>query len=157
MTIAIDQTKLRRIVQSILVGEELDRAEASMILQMAQLAAGADHEEPSEEHAVLQALAQHIYKLVGLKLGEVSGIEPVPDPIARASSLRALAAELRTRAARELSFAVAVLVAISDLDLAAEEHGWLEDLQLALGISDQRATDIVVLLSEVIASGQSAA
>lgn len=154
MTIAVDQTKLRRLVKTILVGEELDRAEASTILEMAQLAAGADHEEDSEEHAVLQALAQQIYSLVGLKRAEVSAIEPVGDRTTRAASLRALAADLHTRAARELSFAVAFLVTIADLDLAAEEHGWLEDLQRALGVSDQRATDIVVLLSEVMSSDQ---
>lgn len=154
MSIAVDQTRLRRIVETILAGESLNRAEASTVLQIAQLAAGADDTEKPAEHAALQAVAQHIYSLVGLKLPEVSAIPPLPDHDARVSWFRALSAELKTRPARELAFAMAFLVSIADLDLRRDEHESLEELQLALGVDHRRATDIVVQLSETVASSQ---
>src|SRR5688572_14425150 len=107
MAIAIDQSKLRSIVESILAGERLSRSEAEMILEIAQLAAGADGAEQPAEHAVLQSIAQHVSSLVGLRSEEISAIPPLGGYEARMSWFRALSSQLSTRAARELAFAMA--------------------------------------------------
>jgi hypothetical protein len=152
MSIAVDQTKLRRIIDTILAGEELDRNEAAMVLQIAQLAAGSDDVERPAEHALLQAIAQRVYGLVGIQTGELCAIPRIDDRGARLAWFRAIAAELHTRAARELAFAMAFLVSISDLELVAIEHTNLDDLQEAIGVDDRRAMDLVIQLAETIAS-----
>lgn len=144
-------------METILVGENLQRNEALTVLQVAQLAAGADGTEQPAEHAILQAIAQRIYSHVGLKPGEVSAIGKLHDYDARMSWLRALAAGLESRSARELAFAMAFLVAVSDLELRYAEHESLEELQLVLGVDHRRATDIVVQLTETIASTRTVA
>jgi hypothetical protein len=127
-----------------------------MVLQIAQLAAGSDDVEQPAEHAVLQAIAQRVYALVGLKPSEVCAIPRIPDRDARLSWFRALAAELHTRAARELAFAMAFLVSISDLELHAIEHASLEEMQEAIGVDDRRAMDLVIQLAETIAEPRDA-
>jgi tellurite resistance protein len=154
MAIAVDQSKLRIIVQSILAGERLSRSEAEMILEIAQLAAGADDAEQPMEHAVLQSIAQHVSSLVGLRSDEISAIPPLSSYEARMSWFRALSSQLTTRAAHELAFAMAFLVSVADLELQDSERERLEELQHALGVDDRRATDIVVRLTETVASTQ---
>ena len=152
MSIAIDQSKLRTIAQEILGADELDRTEATTIVSIAQLAACADDLEHPDEHALLQALAQYVLSGVGLRPGEIRGIPQLPDYDARLAWFCALSADLHSQAAKELAFAFAFLVSIADLELARDEHHCLEELQHALGVEDRRATDIVVLLTETVAS-----
>lgn len=155
--IAVDQTKLRRIVDSILGGEQLNRDEASSVLQIAQLAAGADEINQAVGHAVIQAIAQRICSLVGLQPAELLAIPRIQGFDARMSWYRALSSTLQTRAARELGFALAFLVTISDLELRPAERELLDELQHALGVAHRRATDIIVQLAEIIASDRRAA
>lgn len=157
MTIAIDQSKLRRIMDAILAGESLSREEGTTLLQIAQLAAGADDTEQPVERALLQGLAQRISSLNGIQPAELIAIPPIQGFRARMARFRTLAATLQTRAARELGFAVAFLVAISDLELQSSERETLDELQHALGVDHRRATDIVVQLTEIIASTRRAA
>jgi hypothetical protein len=152
MSIAIDQSRLRRIVQTLLPGTSLRRAEASAIMQIAQLCAGLEPNEDPGEHAALQAVAQSLYSLVGLKLGEVLPIPPAPDRETEAAWLRALGAELQSQGARELAYALAFLVSVADLELTTAESTGLEDLQRALDLDDRRATDLVVFLTETVAA-----
>jgi tellurite resistance protein len=151
-SIAVDQTKLRRMVQSILAGHRLNQHEATTVLRIAQLAAGSDHVEEPAEHSVLQAIAQQVYSLVGVEPDEVSAIPPLDDHDARISWFRAVASQLDCRAARELAFAMAFLVSVSDLKLEPAEHESLEELQLVLGVDDRRATDLVVHLTAILAN-----
>lgn len=155
--IAVDQSKLRRIVDSILGDEQLSREEASSVLQIAQLAAGADDIGQPVGHAVIQAIAQRICSLVGLEPAELLAIPPIRGFDARMSWYRALSSMLQTRAARELSFALAFLVTISDLELRPAERELLDELQHALGVDHRRATDIIVQLAEILASPRRAA
>lgn len=157
MTIAIDQSKLRHIMDAILAGESLTREEGATLLQIAQLAAGADDTEQPVERALLQALAQRISSLNGIQPAELIAIPPIQGFRARMARFRALAAALQTRAARELGVALAYLVAISDLELQSSERETLDELQHALGVDHRRATDIVVQLTEIIASSRRAA
>jgi tellurite resistance protein len=157
MSIAVDQTRLRRIVETLRAGEALDRAGAMTILEIAQLAAGVGPEDDPVEHATLQAVAQHVGSIAGMKPGELLAIPPLPDEEARAGHLALLASQLPTRAARELAYAVAFLVSVADLELTPAERTALEEFQHALGLDYRRATDLVVLVSEIVDAGDTAA
>jgi tellurite resistance protein len=156
MSIAVDHSRLRRIIETVLPGATLDRAEATTILQIAQLAAGieldqARDEEPAER-AALRAIGQHMCSLVGVPPEEVLPIPAAPDDDIRSAWLSSLAARLETRGARELAFALAFLVSVADLELSPDETSALEDVQRALALDDERATDLVVVLSEIVAA-----
>lgn len=151
MSIAVDQTRLRHICEAVLPERNLDVVEATRILEIAQLAAGVDLDEDPAEQATLQAVAQHVFAIVGMKSEDVRPIPPLPDEEARSVWLDALAAQLHTRGARELAYALAFLVSVSDLKLTPEETAALEEFQHALGLDYRRATDLVILLSEIVA------
>ncbi len=157
MSIAVDQTRLRRIVETILAGATLERAEVLAILELARLAAGVELEDDPEEHAALQAVAQHVGSLAGLKPGELLAMTQMPDDEARSAWLGSLTSQLQTRGARELAYAVAFLVSVADLRLTPAEKTALEAFQYALGLEHRRATDLVVLVSEIIDAGDTAA
>lgn len=158
MSIAVDQSRLRRIVDRLLGDATLERAEANAILEIAQLAAGiasgAGLDDDPAEHAALQAVAQHLGALVGFKQGEILAIPSLPDPDARLGWLGALAEQLTTRGAREVAFAFAFLVSVADLELTTAETTALEEFQRALAVDDRRATDLVVLLAETLAADE---
>jgi hypothetical protein len=155
MSIALDQSRLRRIVDAVLQGERLDRSEAATILEFAQLAAGVDLDEDPAELAVLQAFAQHIAPILGERPDDTRPIPPLPDEDARLHWLGALAAELDTRGARELAFVLAYLVSVADLAMSPLETTALEEVQRVLGVDERRATDLVVFVTETVAGGPS--
>ncbi len=157
MTIAIDQSKLRSIIDTSLAGESLNREEGTALLQIAQLAAGADETEQPIERALLQAIAQRISLLTGIQHAELMAIPPIQGFQARMARFRVLAAALQSRGARELAIALAFLVAISDLDLQSAERDTIEELQYVLGVDHRRATDIIVQLTDIIAESRRAA
>ena len=154
MSIAVDQTRLRRIMGRLAPGVSMTREEGETILQIAQLAAGADEESHPQEHMVLQQIAQYIGSTVGLELDELHMIPKVPDEEARAARLARLGRRLGTRSLKELAYALAFLVAVADLELVPEETTALEEFQFALGVTDRRAMDLVVTLIEIIEGGR---
>lgn len=135
-------------------GVSLSRAEAETILQIAQLAAGADNESQPQEHMMLQAIAERVGASGGLELGELHLIPKVPDEEARAARLQRLAKLLGSKGTRELAYTFAFLVSIADLELVPAETTALEEFQFALGVSHRRAMDLVVMLSEIIEGGR---
>ena len=154
MSIAVDQTRLRRIVGRVAPGLTLTRDEGETILHIAQLAAGADEESHPQEHALLQQVAQQIGSWMGMHPGELHMIPMVPDEDARAARLERLANRLGSRSTKDLAYTFAFLVSIADLELVPAETKALEEYQLALGVSDRRAMDLVVMLSEIIEGGR---
>ena len=151
MSIAVDQTRLRKVVDTLLPTRSLERDPALTALQFVRLAAGADHEDQPEEHIIVQCISQTVSALSGLELGEMQPVEPIDGLEQRRRALRALAARLPARAVRELTYAFIFLVLVADLQLTAEERTALEEFQEALGIDDERATDLVVFLTETVA------
>lgn len=117
MSVAVDQTRLRRIAEAVLAGKDLSRTEAVRILSIAQLAAGIEPEADPAEHAALQAVAQQVGARVGMKPGELLPIPWLPDEETRRAAIEALAAQLETRAARELAYALAFVVSVADMEL----------------------------------------
>jgi hypothetical protein len=152
MSIALDQVSLRHVVETVLAGAALDRAAATTILEFAQLAAGVDRDDDPRETAVLQTLAQRFAPAIGAKPDDVAPIPPVPDEDARTQWLNALASQLPTPGARELAYLLAFLVSVADLELTAVERRALEELQRVLGVDHARAAELVVLVTEAVAS-----
>ena len=152
MSIAVDQQRLRRIVETLLPGRTLDPLEANAMLQFVQLAAGADHHDDPIEHSIVQSIAQAVSALAGLRLGEMQSIPPLEDEHARLQWLHKLGAQLPSRAARELTFALVFLTSVADLQLTSTELQALEEFQQALGLNHQRVTDLVVFLTSIVAA-----
>ena len=147
MGIAIDQTRLRRITSTLLADETLDRSEAVVVLEIVRMAAGVDGEHP-QEHATLQAVSQRLSSLAGLELDEASEL---PRTSGGQLHLDLLARALPTTGARELAYALALIVSVADLELVASERSNLQELQRALGVDDRRATDLTVFVVDVVA------
>lgn len=157
MSIAVDQPRLRRIIEILFPTRNLDRSEAITILQFVQLAAGVDLVTDPIEHSIMQSIAQAVTELAGVRVGDIQAIPPVDDERARRSWLQRLAQQLPLRAARELTYALVFLTSVADLQLTPAEREALEEFQHALEIEHRRATDLVVLLTEIIAAPGTAA
>lgn len=150
MTIAVDQTRLRRIVCELLPRASLGRTEAMSVVQFIQIAAGLEHDDAPVEHAMMQTIAQQIGSLAGLEPGELLPIPSLDDERTRTHWLAALAAHLTTVGARELTYVLAFIVAVADLELTPTERRALEEFQQALDLDDRRATDLVVFVTDVV-------
>jgi hypothetical protein len=157
MAIAVDQQRLRRIVETLLPRGRVDRPEAITILQFVQLAAGVDRVDDPIEHSIMQSIAQAVSNLAGLRVDEVQPIPLLDDERGRTQWLHRLASQLTSRAARELTYALVILTSVADLRLTSDERDALEEFQHALGLDYQRATDLVVFLTEVVAASSTAA
>lgn len=152
MSIAVDQQRLRRIVETLLPSGKVGRREANAILQFVQLAAGVDHVDDPIKHSIVQSIAQMVSSLAGLRIGEIASIPPVADEDMREQWLHRLCAQLSSRAERELAYALVFLTTVADLQLTPIEQDALEAFQRALGLADERVTDLVVFLTDVVAA-----
>lgn len=156
MSIAVDQTKLRRIVHTILPSASLDPLQAQTIIEFAQLAAGVSRGDDPMEHSIMQAVAQHVGSLAGMQPGDLLPIQRLPDEESRRHWFGSLAAQLETRGARELAYVCAFLVSVADLELTEAERNSLDELQSVLGLEDRRATDLMILVTETVAAESAA-
>ena len=77
MSIAVDQQRLRSIVETLLPSRTLTRAEATTILELVQLAAGVDHVDDPIEHSIVQSIAQTVTRLAGSRVAEMQSIPPI--------------------------------------------------------------------------------
>lgn len=157
MSIAVDQQRLRTIVETLLPSGRLDRSEAITMLQFVQLAAGVDRVDDPIEHSIMQSIAQAVSGLAGMRIEEVQPIPPLGDEHGRLQWLRRLGSQLPSRAARELTYALVFLTSVADLQLTSAERDALEEFQHALALEHQRATDLVIFLTDVVAASDSAA
>lgn len=132
--------------------ERLDNTQAAIVLEIVQLAAGAQPGDDPAEHATLQAVAQRVGAIVGMKPGELFADPQIAGEEARSAYLRLLASRLETRGTRELTYALAFLVSVADLQLTPAEKSALDAFQHALGLDYRRATDMVVLVSNIVAA-----
>jgi hypothetical protein len=154
MSIAVDQHRLRRIVETILPGGTLDQREATTMLQFVQLAAGVDQVDDPIEHSIMQSIAQTVSGLAGLRVGEILSIPPIEDEHARRQWLERLGAQLTSGGTRELTYAFVFLTSVADLQLTSTERDALEEFQHALRLDHRRATDLVVFLTSVVAADE---
>jgi hypothetical protein len=64
--------------------------------------------------------------------------------------MRELATQLHTTAAKELAYAVAFVMAVSDVDIAPEEGALVEKLEGVLKLAEDRAAEIAATISAAI-------
>jgi hypothetical protein len=77
-------------------------------------------------------------------------LAPVEDDEQRIDHLRSHAAQLKGRPSAALAFAVAYVLVISDMELAPEEGVLLETLREALGLDEDRASDLSALVGAAL-------
>ena len=128
---------------------KLTPADAELVVAIAQLAVAADRVDDPDEQALFQQLAGHIYEHANVKTTPPT-LGPVEDAEARIDHLRTHAAQLQGKASAALAYSVAYILAISDMDLDPEEGELLDILRDALGLDEEKADDLLPIVSELI-------
>jgi len=128
---------------------KLSAADAELVVAIAQLAVAADRVDDPDEQALFQQLAGHIYEHANVKTTPPT-LGPVEDAEARIDHLRTHAAQLQGKASAALAYSVAYILAISDMDLDPEEGELLDILREALGLDEEKAEDLLPIVSELI-------
>ena len=72
------------------------------------------------------------------------------DDYERLEKIREIGAQLTTPQTRELAYAIAYAVTISDLELAPAETEFLADLAVAVGITDDRSGELAVAVAQAV-------
>ena len=128
---------------------KLTAPEAELVVAIAQLAVAADRVEDPDECALFDQLAGHIYQHANVATTPPT-LGPVEDPERRLDHLRSHATQLQGKASAALAYSVAYILAISDLDLSPDEGEMLEVLREALGLDEEKAEDLLPVVSELI-------
>jgi hypothetical protein len=141
-------------IRSILSTERLDAAQVNAIVRMAYLAAEIDFTEDTAERATLVGLGEQLSRIAQVPVQSIAPISPLPiDDEERRARIREIGLDLTTRSARELAYVVAYLLAVSDVELAPVETRFLEDLQAALDIEDDRAAELAATAASAATPG----
>ena len=132
---------------------KLSPPEAQAIVGLSRLAIDADRTVDGDELDLYDDLADLICELAGADADEVVEAEDRKprgddDRIARIADG---AGKLTTTSVRELGYAVAFILTISDLAIQPDEDAYLAQLQDALVISDERQGEIAAIVSNAIA------
>jgi len=126
---------------------EVSPVDAEVIVELAQLTLDADGREDKDELQAFFALCKAVFAMAGIDNAPtptfVSGDED-------AERMRALVDKLTTIEARELAFACAHLLSISDTDIAPEEDEFVADLRDAMSITEERADEIAGQLNTAL-------
>jgi tellurite resistance protein len=128
---------------------KLTAPEAELVVAIAQLAVAADRVEDPDERALFDQLAGHIYEHANLATTPPT-LGPVEDAERRIDHLRSHAAQLQGKPSAALAYSVAYILAISDMDLDPDEGEMLEVLREALGLDEEKAEDLLPVVSELI-------
>lgn len=148
LRISVDQ------LRAILGRETLSPAEVGAIARLAFLAAEIDFDEDTDELDALDELTTELYTMSELPVASGGEVSPLPiDDEERTAAIHELADVLESRGARELAYVISYLLAVSDLELAPIESRYLDELQHALSISDERAADLVSAVGEAVTPG----
>jgi tellurite resistance protein len=126
----------------------ISQEDARAILGIAQLVAGADDKEDAEEVMVLDELTAQITALAGGPLDVPRAY--ANDDYERLEKIREIGGQLTTPQTRELAYAIAYAVTISDFELAPAETEFLADLAVALGIPDSRTGELAVAVAQAV-------
>jgi len=128
---------------------KLSPADAELVVAIMQLAVAADRVEDPDESALFDQLAGHIYHHANVNTTPPH-LGPVEDAERRLDHLRSHAAQLQGKASAALAYAVAYILAISDMDLDPDESEMLGVLCEALGLDGEKADDLLPIVSELI-------
>jgi hypothetical protein len=154
MTISIDDAKFQQILDVTMGIQRISSAEVRTVLQLARLAAEIDLDDDPEEQSLLRSLTARLCTATGAVLDGLPRPFPIPtDDEERAVQIAALVRRLPTTGARDLAFALAYLMIVSDLELAPIEDALLQQLQRALTIPPARASDLVDAIARIVTPG----
>ncbi|HWO20391.1 MAG TPA: hypothetical protein VNO30_16595 [Kofleriaceae bacterium] len=154
MNIALDTLTFGRLLDIALLGACPSPSEIRAILQIAQLAAGVDPTDDTDEHRLLGAVTYRLCTLAQIPISSVPVLSPLPiDAEERSALISSLAGRVVTTGGRELAFIVAYLLIVSDLELSPVESELLEGLQRALWIDQDRADELLLEASELVTPG----
>ncbi len=128
---------------------KLTAPEAELVVAIAQLAVAADRVEDADERALFEQLAAHIYVHANVATTPPT-LGPVEDGERRIDHLKSHAMQLQGKPSAALAYAVAYILAISDMDLDPDEGLMLEILREALGLDEEKADDLLPIVSELI-------
>lgn len=157
MPIEIDDRKFQQILAVTVGSHQLGPLEIRTILQVAQLAAAVDLDDDPAEGSLLHSLASRLCAAGGVPATSIPRLSPVPtDDEERAARIEVLVRRLPTTGARDLAFALAYLVIVSDLELAPIEDGLLQQLQRELTIPADRASQLVGAIAQIVTPGEDA-
>ena len=147
----IDAAQFEQIATTVYEGKDaaLTPAEAELVVAICQLAVAADDVENEDEAALFDSIAARVYKHAKLATTPPA-FQPIDDDEQRRDLIKSHAAQLAGKPSAELAYALAYILAISDLDLAPEEAEFIEDLGDALGLEPDRADDLIVAVTEII-------
>lgn len=147
----IDAAQYKQITTIVYDGKDgaPTAAEAELVVGICQLAVAADKVEDPDEAALFDSIAAQVYAHAKLATTPPT-FHPLHDPDQRRDMMQSMAAQLAGKPSAGLAYALAYILAISDLDLAPEEGELLEELGEALGIEADRADDLIVGVTEVI-------
>jgi hypothetical protein len=138
----------RRIVTTTLGSEPLRADDAAAVIGIAYLALGADDREDPDEVAVVDEIAQQVCALANTAVA-APGVRATDD-FERLEKIRELGGQLSAKGPRELAYALAYAVSISDMDLAPAETELLADVAVAFGIADARAAELAATVAEAV-------
>ena len=128
---------------------KLTAPEAELVIAIAQLAVAADRVEDPDEQALFHQLVGHIYEHANIATSPPT-LGPVEDAERRLDHLRSHATQLQGKPSAALAYSVAYILAISDMDLSPDEGEMLEHLREALALDEEKAEDLLPVVSELI-------
>lgn len=157
MAIEIDDAKFQQILDVTLGSQRIGPQEIRTVLVVAQLAAAIDLDDDPAEGALLQTLTSKLCAADGISPDSVPLLSPIPtDDEERAARVASLVQQLPTTGARDLAFALAYLLIVVDLELAPIEDSLLQQLQRALTIPGDRASELIDAIAAIVTPGEAA-
>ncbi|CAN5890308.1 hypothetical protein BH11MYX3_BH11MYX3_14740 [soil metagenome] len=147
----IDAAQYQQIAAIVYEGKDTgpSPAEAELVISLCQLAVAADAVEDADEAALFDSIAVQVYAHAKVATTPPT-FQPIDDDEQRLDLIKSSAAQLAGTPSAALAYALAYILAISDLDLAPEEGELLDDLVDALGIDPDRADDLIVAVTEIL-------
>jgi len=144
----------REFVRQLLGTDHLLPEDVRDIMRLVYVTTELDFDEDIAEREALQEIAGCLWDLAGVDTEAIRPVSPLPiDDEERRAVIRRLAADLPTRGGREVAYVASYLAATSDCELAPVEGQFLDELQHALGISDERAADLAAAAAESMTPG----
>lgn len=143
---AFNAVRLREILTPLHPGA-VSPADAEAIIEIVQLVVDSDGREDADEVKAFFALGKAVFEMAGLSSTPTPSFLGFDDDGER---LRELAAKLTTNEGRELAFACAHLLSISDVDIAPEEDAFIAALRYSLAITTERGDEIAAQLNSAI-------
>jgi hypothetical protein len=147
----IEYTRFKQLATE-LGNASLARADAEAIVGIARLAVDADRRVDKDELAFYDIVTNHVCALAGLAAGALQDAE-AKKPRGeddRQTRMVARAAQLTTQPVRELAYAVAYMVLISDLDIQPVEDKFLDAMVKTFAISEDREATITSAVTDAV-------